>query len=814
MKRLSLMILMTCASASSFASGIDSAPITDLSIKYLGQIFGNVPGALSGSGSGLLGGLFNIFNKGVMVVAAVWLMYTITQILIATATSDTPQKSIKNWMLWGRVVMGFALLVPGPSGYCWAQKIMMQVVEQGVNLADETWDYALNYMKSNTAIFPSPSVQTGGIPAMSPAEVSEGLKAYLGNDGAKPLASSMAYQLFRNEVCMYLSNGYNRANSQHDLVAKDGSSVNYQMISVPPVVEDNGSGKSPSIQAGTGVLYFPGYGDSNVDAPGLVKDSSGRIKESIPSNACGSYSMYSQLPTNGSSTKVAALTQYSRYSFLAIQQAAIDMEPYAIQVAAHIASPSAKTEPTSEDGAVALSNSVYDYLQIMQPIANAKQVAQSHSYSQFVNEASDQGWFNAGAFYWDLARWNDSLGTHQGSPISLVPALSSTVPAKINEQMLRAQSMLGQDVWYKAQSLVSQQSQAQSDNPNNAPYIPVTGMVTAHASDFGIISMPLSALVQQVSVDMALPSTSMNPLTISYSIGKSCLKQAGTMWNIAMASIVGGSLLLACCQSLMDAILAWIMPMLIAISGFLFVAGAMLTFYVPMYPYLLFLFGVVGWLLSVAEAMIAAPLVAFGMTHPEGHDFMGRAEQALMLSLGVFLRPALMVMGYIIGILMMYVCSGFLNQVLGRVFVSAFYTNQAQVMSFKGNALDGIWTVLAGGPQNMVAGTFTGNDIADAICVPITLVLYAMIMLEVTNQCFSAIHQIPDMVLRWVGSPGQQDQSAQHVQAIKGAMSSASQQGSQALSETSQGIAKGGSGMVKSLTDGAGDAAKAGMEGE
>ena len=53
--------------------------------------------------------------------------------------------------------------------------------------------------------------------------------------------------------------------------------------------------------------------------------------------------------------------------------------------------------------------------------------------------------------------------------------------------------------------------------------------------------------------------------------------------------------------------------------------------------------------------MLAAPLVAFGLTHPEGHDFLGEAKQGAILLLGVFLRPVLMVIGLIAGMILSYV---------------------------------------------------------------------------------------------------------------------------------------------------------------
>ena len=77
-------------------------------------------------------------------------------------------------------------------------------------------------------------------------------------------------------------------------------------------------------------------------------------------------------------------------------------------------------------------------------------------------------------------------------------------------------------------------------------------------------------------------------------------------------------------------------PIFLAAAAGLFAVGISLGYYMPLYPYMLFTFGVIGWLITVIEAMVAAPLIAFGVTHPDGHDFLGQGQKAVMLLLGVF----------------------------------------------------------------------------------------------------------------------------------------------------------------------------------
>ena len=208
-------------------------------------------------------------------------------------------------------------------------------------------------------------------------------------------------------------------------------------------------------------------------------------------------------------------------------------------------------------------------------------------------------------------------------------------------------------------------------------------------------------------------------------------------------------------------------------SGALFYAGFMLGFYAPLYPYLLFLFGGISWMMSIIEGMVAIPLVCLGLTHPDGQDFTGRAEQALMLSLSIFLRPVLMVIGFVAAFVLSYVSFSIVNHMFGRVIVGMFSNNaspEAPIM--------GITALMNGKSTNFVNfGQFTGNGFADLIVFCLLIVAYGLISVEIVTQSFGAIHVVPDMVLRWIGGPVQQDQTERFADKVKSGLSTGAQQG-------------------------------------
>ena len=156
----------------------------------------------------------------------------------------------------------------------------------------------------------------------------------------------------------------------------------------------------------------------------------------------------------------------------------------------------------------------------------------------------------------------------------------------------------------------------------------------------------------------------------------------------------------------------------------MFIIGATLAYYIPMVPYILFLFGGIGWLIGVIESMAAAPLVAVGIMYPEGgHEIMGKAEPAVMILTNIFIRPSLMIIGFIGGISLSYV---------------------------------GVWLLNAGFARASVAMT-AGVQGWAWVFMPIAMMsIYTALVIQIINQSFALIHILPDEVLRWVGGGGKQ----------------------------------------------------------
>lgn len=148
-----------------------------------------------------------------------------------------------------------------------------------------------------------------------------------------------------------------------------------------------------------------------------------------------------------------------------------------------------------------------------------------------------------------------------------------------------------------------------------------------------------------------------------------------------------------------------------------FAQAVLLGIYVPLIPFIMFTFGVLGWFMIVIEAMVAAPIVALGATIPEGNEVYGKAVPALMLVANLCLRPVLMLFGLYGAILLADVVIVYFTQGFDILFVRLFGVTTAQNMYY--------WTAI--------------------------IFVYAALLVAILQRCFSLIGHLPDRVLRWIG---------------------------------------------------------------
>jgi defect-in-organelle-trafficking protein DotA len=157
----------------------------------------------------------------------------------------------------------------------------------------------------------------------------------------------------------------------------------------------------------------------------------------------------------------------------------------------------------------------------------------------------------------------------------------------------------------------------------------------------------------------------------------------------------------------------------------------------------------------VIEAMVAAPIVALGITHPEGHDAFGKGEQAVMILMNVFLRPAMMIIGYVAAIALCYVGVWMLNagfqHAIGFILGAPPDALPPLPPLSKAAASVPISGEKVSSTSTITIGMGYGDTWAGIYAFFFSILIYTSAYLTIVQKSFTLIHYLPDKVLRWIG---------------------------------------------------------------
>ncbi len=293
-----------------------------------------------------------------------------------------------------------------------------------------------------------------------------------------------------------------------------------------------------------------------------------------------------------------------------------------------------------------------------------------------------------------------------------------------------------------------------------------------------LVSIPLASMQGSflTGIEFLTKNPSANPIVVLAQMGVHYVNEPANLYVSMISQVlvayqmpVVGFVL----GPIVTLVLALASPLIVPWLGIMMTVGFLTAFYIPFLPYMLFTFGVIAWLTAVIEAMAAAPIVALSITHPEGEGILGnKGETALMILMNVFLRPSMMIIGYIAAIALSYVSVWIINSGFSRVL--AFIQN--------GNMYNG-W-----------AGLYVFF---------FSILIYTTIYLTVVQKAFNLIYILPDQVLRWIGAQPEHSgsDSAAWVGDIKGQVEKGgteSDKGQSGINEKTFGKA---TGMVQDVLD-------------
>lgn len=213
-----------------------------------------------------------------------------------------------------------------------------------------------------------------------------------------------------------------------------------------------------------------------------------------------------------------------------------------------------------------------------------------------------------------------------------------------------------------------------------------------------------------------------NPLVVAQKLGDTTIGAGQALLLVSKIPVVG---------KVLDKIPG--ADSLSTIGMVLFWAGAFLAIYVPMIPFIAFWSGIITWAGALVEGLVAAPLWSIAHLDTDGEGLGRRTEYGYIFVMQVFLRPVLMVIGFIAASLSMLA--------FGTLFVRLYSL---------------AWQTA--GYQNF--------DIGAVVLLVGGVVLFAVLLISIVQGSFNLVSLIPDKVLGWLGGQvgeglGRQ-QEAQH----------------------------------------------------
>jgi conjugal transfer/type IV secretion protein DotA/TraY len=682
----------------------------DTSTVFLSVLFGGVSdsyrGVLEGGASILTEG-FKIFNTFIATVGAGLVVYILVCSLLFSASSGKPLG--EKWhtlFLPLRVAAGAGMMIPNAFGYSFIQVITMWFILMGVQIGDTVWDASINYLSQGET-----AITGGNLPVVAAnfdtvAYIEPAIRfaACVGSYGSTPIDPTNGERACANAhpSCTYLSPEV-VCSPNADCSSSGGARA--KLVPKDPVIAQKcGSLAFTNVRLEASLLtsYI-------TQIASVVNQMAGQARGMFdylyyaPNNSTGMYDInYSVLNPTDAANYEAKKVAFGSNAF------------------------------------------VFSINSIVTGIVNAQSLQTlSQNRSGFSGRAGQIGWISAASTYYGIIKENAS-----------VPSGSSDATDYVGDSI---QAWGGQPAQAFANELISVSAATYAANGGVSAYTASGGGPTVGASFdvnydnplLTVVSLGLTKLIEFIvkkilnteglfDYPSSVGITNLSGVRAALSVDPLIkLAERGSKINVMCEALfmVGTVILIA------GAIAAAVIPglpyvhsaigIIVPIVGMLFFAiigvmmifypiGILLNTYIPFIPLMIYLSGVVGWLLLCVEAVAAAPIVALGLMHPQGDEVMGNAEYGLKLLLSLMLRPGLMVIGLLAGI------------VVVRIGILFFSISMNLIMETKSIPTDSLGAVV--GMMFIYIGTFT----------------------IIIHKSFSLINEVPNRIMTWIGASGTQ----------------------------------------------------------
>lgn len=711
-------------------------PPTDKSVDLLGHILGTHIGSvyLGGTANPALMHMFELFNSAIMTLATMIVSYI--GIISTMNTAQEGHVMGKKWSsIWipMRSVLGLLVIIPTPaSGYSVIQAIVMWCIMHGIGAADAIWKGVLKDLGN-------------GLSASSAITRNSNDDAHSKHvyDGLELIGADMAESLLRSAVCMRTIVG-----------------MNNQTVIEPPGgfrTPDNSHVKVD----GAKVRLYESINHQQHVSNSNYASYSGTLKVGIPGDPefhaiCGQYAITGSadksewdvskyVDDKEIAKKAKEIYQYKSW---ALQMIFNNMLPLANSIVHETVLPRDANNRLTISDAQRLepggyrSEAINTYREILKYMVRPQRL---NEIQDIIHEGTADGWLSAGSFYFTL---NQHHNVDFFSDI-LVPPTATFIPtcndaelcsdyspekSNLLSSSLRSFLQYGPEISFMATRLWDTKIYLDNDLTMISNKLLLQPKTKTTNTPLNTMQTNMLNLLNEMMGEQHA-----DPLIAQGRFGASIMLLSERAWldlqnelqtTINRAEQHNTPLT----QQLMQHInnLSHRGSLAMAIYSIVWIIGATLAIYVPLVPYMIFTVGVLGWLLLVVEAIVAAPILAISFILPAG-DELGKMMQGLLLLLNIVIRPILMLFGFILAIR--------LYQAVVKL------VNYGMLANFNHlNTTDSMFAWVA------------------------VLTLYGAFIIALSNKCFALIYALPDKILRWMGSAPEHTDASHELHEAKSTM--------------------------------------------
>jgi conjugal transfer/type IV secretion protein DotA/TraY len=660
MRRLFAFLLLSWIPSLTWAAGFNPSG-SDKSLEYLGMVFGQVGNLpISALGNQLFSEMMRIINEVAFGLAVVVVIYTTVVSTIQTAQEgETMGKKWSTIWVPFRAASGIYLLLPTATGYSYIQIMVMWFVTQSVGAANALWERVLDSYDQGLGFHETEF---------------DGAAADLKN------GSGTIFNILKSEICSAYLNDNEAAQ---------------QVLNKEPIT---------SFLQGKNIIWgTPSNGNiycGEMSVQGTA-NTLAKAQNSMGSSGKDHDRIQNQLQT--------LIQQLARSNLAVPAQEAVAWQNDQIQWA---------MANELRFAANALQDKVQKIIESNQSTVSGDDLSQT---------ARLEGWIHAANYYFKLVN---------GSAQAATPTTVS-----FNHQEMDLTSLFGSHqggiIENQINRLTNDYAKYAAERVGRAPKksemgigVNNAGMAKLDDEAAEIMNIFFGSLFKELAIKLskAITTHDGDPLVSISRFGGILIGIVEDTFFIALMSTFGLfiiSSIMSCLVPMghvLDAILSIIMPVALFIIAVLWVAGITLGLYLPLIPLLVFTFASVAWILLVIEAIVAAPLVSLSLVVPS-EDEIGKAGHSMVILVGLFLRPSLMIVGFIIAAKLLAVAIQMLN------------------FGFKGLLLSSLPNV----------GLFGGVAI---------VVIYVGFATAIVHESFTLIYLLPDKILRWMGGQAENTDDA------------------------------------------------------